>query len=755
MIASVRVVRSIAVVVVLFFGAAGLWLNCPAKAQAHVLERASLADDESQADHDSSYRAAISANGRFVVFVSGAANLVPDDTNGFYDVFVRDRQNGTTERVSVASDGSQGNDHSGLSGVSIGADGRYVVFGSEALNLLAPSDEAGMGVIYLRDRQNGTTTRVSETPAGALPDGSSWDPSISADGRYVAFVSSAGDIVAGDTNGANDVFVRDLQEETTERVSLTNGGQQADGHSWACAISGDGLSVAFQSSATNLVVGDTNARDDIFVRDIQAGTTVRASVSNNEYPSNDGSYDPAISADGRYVAFPSDASNLVSGDTNYRRDAFVRDLVAGTTVRASVSSSEAQGNLSSGSRSISADGRYVAFLSFASNLVPGDTNGLEDVFVRDLVAGTTTRVNTSGSGTQANGATWMSAALSADGTCVVFESEASNLVAGDTNGVSDIMVAANRLEPVVYTSLRGDDRYWTAIKVAQAMFPAPLPAGSGLVLAPGESYQEALCGGPLAAAYGGPVLLTPKTILISAVRNEILRLAPDRVFCIGLSDTIVTAVQTALDSLGAGRTATAIRGGNGCVYDMSQQVASALADKVGDMTGAVAIITRGDVFPDAIGVSPLACSKRWPILLTGSISGPLWADAAEALTELGITKALKLGTYCALPGSVHGLANLSGRDRYETNRNVARWGVANAGLGYTHAGVATGDKFPDALAAGPYLALDEGLLLLSPLAGPLPPVIAAELGTNAHAVTRLSYLAMIEPVVSQVKALLQ
>ena len=241
---------------------------------------------------------------------------------------------------------------------------------------------------------------------------------------------------------------------------------------------------------------------------------------------NGASYSPSISADGRYVAFSSEATNLVPGDTNSRRDAFVRDCTAGTTERASVSNSEVQGNLSSGCRSISADGRYVALLSYATNLVPGDTNGREDVFVRDRGAGTTCRVNASAAGVQANGLTSLSASLSADGTYVAFDSMASNLVTGDTNGYEDVFVALNRLEPVDYRSLRGTDRYDTAIKMSQAMFPGALPPDSGLVLAPGETYQEALCGAPLAAAYGGPVLLTPSVGLNNAVRSEIIRLAP-------------------------------------------------------------------------------------------------------------------------------------------------------------------------------------------------------------------------------------
>jgi FtsP/CotA-like multicopper oxidase with cupredoxin domain/putative cell wall-binding protein len=302
---------------------------------------------------------------------------------------------------------------------------------------------------------------------------------------------------------------------------------------------------------------------------------------------------------------------------------------------------------------------------------------------------------------------------------------------------------------IIYTSIRGTDRYDTAIRISKAMFTGALPAGSGLVLAPGTTYQEALCGAPLAAAYGGPVLLTATAGLNPAVRAEILRLNPGFVVCIGLSDAIKNAVQTALPTA----TVTAIRGSAGSVYDMSRQVANALKTKMGGLSTATAIITRGDSFPDATSVSPLAAAKKWPILLTGS-STTLNLSTRLALGELGITKAIKVGTYAALPTTVAGLANLSGGNRYQTNVNLANWAKANAGLTFADIGIAPGTTFPDALAAGPYLAKNNGILLLTPVAGPLPAPIAAAITANRLAVRRVTFLAVVEPVLTQVKALL-
>jgi N-acetylmuramoyl-L-alanine amidase len=302
--------------------------------------------------------------------------------------------------------------------------------------------------------------------------------------------------------------------------------------------------------------------------------------------------------------------------------------------------------------------------------------------------------------------------------------------------------------PVSYTFLRGTDRYDTAIRLSKAVFPTALPAGAGLVVAPGETFPEALCAAPLAAAWGGPVLLTYQAALANNVKAELQRLGPSQVFCVGLSAGAVAEVRAALPAC----TVTALAGAD--VYALSREVALALEAKVGDLSGATAIITRGDMFPDAIGVAPLACAKLWPILLTNGPAGALHPSSVTALGELGITTALKVGTYATLPAQITSGSNLSGADRYATNRNVARWARINAGLSFAHTAIATGDKFPDALASGPYLALTQGILLLSPLRGPLPAVISAELAANAGAVQRLSFIACIEPVISQVQALL-
>src|SRR6476661_8118752 len=290
-----------------------------------------------------------------------------------------------------------------------------------------------------------TITRVSVDSAGNQANGFSNAYSISANGRFVAFQSQASNLVPGDTNNQSDIFVRDLLTNTTTRVSVDSAGNPGNSPSNNSAISADGRFVAFQSYASNLVPGDTNNKNDIFVRDLSTNTTTRASVDSAGFQGNSDSLLPSISADGRFVAFTSFASNRLPGDTNNRDNIFVRDLSTNTTTRVSVDSAGTPGNSDSFISAISADGRFVAFQSQASNLVPGDTNNFFNqakIFVRDLSTNTTTRVsvNSAAARGQYDDALF-GPLISADGRFVAFSSGASNLVPGDTNNATDVFVS--------------------------------------------------------------------------------------------------------------------------------------------------------------------------------------------------------------------------------------------------------------------------------------------------------------------------
>jgi len=399
--------------------------------------RVSVNSNGVQGDN-ASFLPSVSGDGRFVAFYSVASNLVANDTNGTSDIFVYDIQTGIPVRVSVNETGIEANNGSAYQ--SISADGRYVAFVSAATNLV-PNDINGMSDIFLHDMQTGATTLVSVNSSGIQADNNSSSvTSMSADGRYVSFISSADNLVSNDTNGLEDIFVRDMQTGTVTRIPVGSNSALPNYTPIYQSISANGRYVSFNSNAGNLVSGDTNSNTDVFLYDMQTGVTSRVSVDSNGLESNGQSTAPFVSADGRYVAFTSSATNLVSGDTNGVNDIFVRDTQIGSTTRVSLDSNGVQAIGGDSSQPlISADDRYIVFYSSATNLVSGDTNGKTDVFLRDMQTGETTRISVTSSGVQANGNSQY-ISMSSDGSFIAFTSYATNLVAGDTNSQPDVFV---------------------------------------------------------------------------------------------------------------------------------------------------------------------------------------------------------------------------------------------------------------------------------------------------------------------------
>ncbi len=406
----------------------------PVSAFAGTIERVSLSDVGVQgANH--SFDPAISADGLFAAFQSASTNLVTGDANGQADIFIRDRVGSTTELVSVSSAGTQGDAQSDFP--SLSEDGRYVAFWSRASNLVA-GDTGGSDDVFVRDRNTDTTERVSVTYNGSqansdsYPGAYNYHGGISSDGRYVAFLSYATNMVAGGMSGTGDVFVRDRVGSTTELVSMSTLGVHGDNSSSEPTISADGRYVSFESSATNLVAGDTNGVDDVFVYDRNTDTIERVSLSDAAAQGNAASGDAQVSPDGRYVTFTSSATNLVAGDTNAKTDIFVYDRNTDTIERVSVSDAAVEGDNNSYASSISEDGQYISFTSTATNLVAGDTNAQPDIFVYNRNANTIQRVSVADGDVEANNFSDYSS-ITPDGLHVVFRSTASNLVAGDTN----------------------------------------------------------------------------------------------------------------------------------------------------------------------------------------------------------------------------------------------------------------------------------------------------------------------------------
>lgn len=376
---------------------------------------------------------AVSADGQIVAFQSAAEDLAPGDANAYRDILLRDFTLGTTELISVTTGGAQAQGDSMTP--SISADGQLVVFSS-----IAP-DFDGLDInrtwdVVLRDRAAGTTRVISKGPNGRVGNAYSWTPSISADGAFVGFESGSSSFVY-DLNEQPDVFVVEVASGAISRVSISSGGDEANGPSRLPSLSADGRYVAFESEADNLVQGDGNGARDIFVHDRAIGKTVRVSISTAGTESNGNSSRPAISADGRYVAFESDANNLVAGDTNGVSDIFLHDRVTGETTRVSVITGGGQVENFNKFPVISDQGRFVAFQSASFDIAADTVNGFLDIHLHDRSTGVTERISSDSSGIESNG--WCGTpAMNADGRYVCFFSYGNNLEAGDSNDRADV-----------------------------------------------------------------------------------------------------------------------------------------------------------------------------------------------------------------------------------------------------------------------------------------------------------------------------
>lgn len=438
----------------------------------------------------------VSSDGQFTAFSSLASNLVAKDTNEASDVFVRDRKEYTTTRVSVNDNGEEGNAASGVaetgrSPVSLSDDGNLVAFSSLASNLV-PDDGNGFSDVFLYNAGDRKQTLVSQSSGGIYGDRASSSPSVSGDGKKVAFVSEAANLVDGDTNEQADIFVRDVSGGTTLRASVNSDGAEANAASSSPSIDGKGASVVFSSKATNLSANDNNEQEDVFFRDLLDGTTMRVSSGPDSSDTNGASINPVISRGGRFVAYASRASNIVPGDTNGYQDVFVYDRSTGITTLISANSAGDLGNADSGvgQISMSADGRYIAFTSDASNLDPKDKNGVADVFIHDRVKHQTGMMSKRPSGAEGNKASG-GAAIAPDGRTVGFASAATNLVNTDTNEFNDVFLA--RIGPLpaligkatrIYTAPTTVTRSRQLTVVMQVFTIGGTSTGAGFALVP-------------------------------------------------------------------------------------------------------------------------------------------------------------------------------------------------------------------------------------------------------------------------------
>lgn len=391
---------------------------------------------------------AISGDGRFVAFTSEATNLLKSSTFG-RNVFLKDTDNGVMTLVSVNPEGEEGNGDSGQP--SISDDGRLVAFASDASDLADADDNdvclnasganVNCGDIFLREIETGTTTLVSADAAGNQGDAASDDPALSGDGRFVAFTSEAANLAAGDDNGATDVFVKDTMSGELKVVSAGEDGVPGNGASRNAAISADGRFVAFASEATDLVGGDGNGTTDVFIKDTETGavTLVSTDAGGAQGSAASGFEALDISADGRYVIFESGAEDLVAGDGNGKRDVFLKDTATGAITLVSADAAGTPGDDDSyRSVAVSADGLTAYFSSNAGNLVPGDTVNKTDIFRKDVQTGAIVILSVDPTGAVMADGTTEEFAVSANGGYIAFSSAATNLIVDDLNDKADI-----------------------------------------------------------------------------------------------------------------------------------------------------------------------------------------------------------------------------------------------------------------------------------------------------------------------------
>ena len=451
----------------------------------------------------------VSQDGRYVLFSSSAPNLIPgqNDFNDTSDVFLHDRVAGT-QLVSHSFDSATTTADRLSTPSSISADGRWVVFSSGISTLVAGYPADSRTNVYLFDRITGTVILVSKT-AGGGGNGSSTGAVVSADGGFIAFTSRATDLVTGqtDTNFGADVFLYDRAADALTLVShaASSPTTAGNGQCGELTLSADGRYVAFTSAATDLVTGqtDTNNQSDVFLYDRDTGAVALASRSSASATTagaaTAGSSGPRISADGRYIGFSSDATDLVAGqaDAAGTLDVFLFDRVAGATTLVSQSAGDPLAGAGGSELALSADGSHVAFTSEGTGLVPGqvDTAGTSDLFLFERASGTVTLAShAAGSPLTAAGQGVISPGISADGAWVSFQSAGTDLVAGQTD-------ANDAVDTFLY------DRAANTVRLASRT------AGSATTTASGETRPTALSadGSTLVFTSWGDDLVTPDT----------------------------------------------------------------------------------------------------------------------------------------------------------------------------------------------------------------------------------------------------
>ena len=658
----------------------------------------------------------ITPDGRYLTFQSSASDLVASPASGgASQVYLRDTATGSVRMISVTTDGlSAGNAPSYAPAIS--DDGKRVAFITSATNLVAGAGASAQAVVW--DWEAASLTVVS-VQGSASADREVTDLDLSGNGKVVAFSTSATNLAAIPTYDEPQVYRRDLVSSSTLLISSGSDGRAAAAGASEPSVSFDGSSIAFSAKALETVNG-SSPLSHVFCFRSDSGSIDTISGNLRVFGNADAS-SPSISADGLNIAFASASTNLleepIAGGTlqvYFRWINWSRpNLVSRPTHRGGI------GNGDSFAPAVSADGNHVAFVSSATNLAPGADQSVPQLFLTDAF-GSRTELASKGLGGRPADAPVLRPAVSGDGELVAFESESRTLVTGSSGHEVFLGVPA----PVEVRRIGGADRYAVSAATSAATFPVDVPVA---YIASGEGFADALSGASMAGVQSGPVLLTMKNRLPEVILDELKRVKPARIVVLGGVSTISTDVESALRSLSPVVTRVA-----GADRFATSALVSASLDRGGAFhVGQAVYVASGENYPDALAASPIAGRLTAPVLLTARAQ-----VASEVLAEvrrLTTAQIFVLGGVNSVSDHVVDqlddiapVRRLQGADRYATAAQVSGTDERPGGVVY----VASGETYPDALSGGSAaIQTDSPLLLVT--RNSIPDVTKAELSRLA------------------------